>query len=60
MQFCWIPLKDGEHFSVQELKSQLMTTLTGHSFFEYAEKHFKQLDLQQKNGRLDKGHAAIL
>lgn len=45
--------KDGDHFSVQELKSQLTTTLTGHSFFEYAEKHFKQLKESKKLSRID-------
>lgn len=45
--------KDGDHFSVQELKSQLTTTLSGHSFFEYAEKHFKQLKESKKLSRID-------
>ncbi|HZJ20413.1 MAG TPA: site-specific integrase [Pricia sp.] len=45
--------KDGDHFSVRELKSQLTTTLTGHSFFEYAEKHFKQLEESKKLSRID-------
>lgn len=41
------------HFSVQELKSQLTTTLTGHSFFDHAEKHFKQLAESKKLSRID-------
>lgn len=45
--------KDGDHFSVKELKSQLTTTLAGHSFFEYAEKHFKQLEESKKLSRID-------
>ncbi|MGB6153446.1 MAG: site-specific integrase [Pricia sp.] len=45
--------KDGDHFSVRELKSQLTTTLTGHSFFDYAEKHFKQLAESKKLSRID-------
>lgn len=45
--------KDGDHFSVQELKSQLTTTLSGHSFIEYSEKHFKQLKESKKLSRID-------
>ncbi|MEM1001853.1 MAG: site-specific integrase [Bacteroidota bacterium] len=45
--------KDGDHFSVQELKSQLTNTLTGHSFFDFAEKHFKQLEESKKFSRID-------
>lgn len=45
--------KDGDHFSVQELKSQLTTTITGHSFLDYAERHFKQLKESKKFSRID-------
>ncbi len=45
--------KDGDHFSIGELKTQLTITYTGHSFFDYAEKHFKQLEESKKFSRID-------
>jgi integrase len=46
-------VKDGDGFTVRDIKTQLKTSMTGYSFFDFAENYFKQLKTAQKLSRID-------